>query len=103
MEPMYMNTAALIGVVNADTLDVEVNLGYGVFLKIRVQLHGINVPDDDNEEAKAFVFGFCSADDFILKTFGTDKYGRYVAELWRDSKCLNTLMVDRKLAEKYEG
>ena len=84
-------------VVDGDTVDVDIDLGFGVWLyKERVRLYGIDTPESRTRDkiekiygnaAKEYVKKFC--DDkkgMILKTKTYDskgKFGRIMGELWR--------------------
>lgn len=52
---MYEYSATLVRVVDGDTLDAIIDLGFGVQVKKRIRLHGINAPESrtrDLEEKK---------------------------------------------------
>lgn len=42
---MYTYKARLIKIIDGDTVDAEIDLGFGVFLKQRIRLYGINTPE----------------------------------------------------------
>ena len=42
---MYTYKAKLMRVVDGDTVDAEIDLGFGVFMKQRIRLYGINTPE----------------------------------------------------------
>ena len=83
----YRYNATILGVVDGDTFDAMVDLGFGVFRKERFRVYGINAPERNKD-------GWHSAksDLSFLLTTGTakriatfkdrrDKYGRYVADV----------------------
>jgi micrococcal nuclease len=90
----YRYRAKAIYVVDGDTIDVIIDLGFNVFNKHRVRLYGIDTPElkssDLNErvranEAKALVIDLLTKHpDVEIVTYKdqTDKYGRYLAEVW---------------------
>ncbi len=108
-------------VVDGDTVDVDIDLGFGVWLKNeRVRLYGIDTPEsrtrDDIEKiygkaASAFVEKFCDDEKgMILKTKSYDskgKFGRIMGELWRVTnfadKSLNQYLVEKNHAVPYYG
>jgi len=53
---MYIYNAKCLRVVDGDTLDAQVDLGFDTFKKIRIRLVGINTPEsrtrDLEEKAK---------------------------------------------------
>tara|TARA_R100001509_G_C4807027_1_gene195104 strand:+ start:108 stop:536 length:429 start_codon:yes stop_codon:yes gene_type:complete len=108
-------------VVDGDTVDVDIDLGFGVWLyKERVRLYGIDTPESRTRDkiekiygnaAKEYVKKFC--DDkkgMILKTKTYDskgKFGRIMGELWRvtnfTDKSLNEYLVEKYHAVPYYG
>ena len=118
---MYEYNVELVRVVDGDTVDVNIDLGCGVWLhKERVRLYGIDTPESrtrDLEEKKygkiatKFVENFL--DDpkgLILKTAQYDasgKFGRILGTLWRKTdfadKSVNDYLIDKHLAVPYNG
>ena len=108
-------------VVDGDTVDVDIDLGFGVWLyNERIRLYGIDTPESrtrDLEEkkyglaAKEFVKGFC--DDkagmtLKCKTYDSKgKFGRIMGELWRVTnyadKSLNEYLIEKHHAVPYYG
>jgi len=91
---MYKYKAKLIKIIDGDTLDVLVDLGFGIFHKIRLRLIGINTPEIFGrhvKEEKPLGLKFkhkleeilSSEDEFIVRTYKDKKgkYGRYLAEI----------------------
>ena len=93
---MYEYRAKLVKVVDGDTLDLEVDLGFGVKKVDRFRLAGINTPElnrkDEREAglaAKAFVEEwFEDGVELYIETQKDKqgKYGRYIATVWSSSK-----------------
>ena len=113
---MWEYFAVVDRVVDADTLDLRVDLGFGVLLKERFRLARIDAWEVRGEErpqglvAKARVEELCPVGSRILIATEKDKgkYGRYIAEiilLGADDKLtnLNDLLVEEGHAEFYEG
>ena len=94
---MYEYRCKVVKIIDGDTVDVDIDLGFGVWLhKERVRLYGIDTPESrtrDLEEkkyglaAKDFLTGMLDDDQIILKTHKdkTGKFGRILGELWRTS------------------
>jgi len=103
-------------VVDGDTVDVDIDLGFGVWLtNERVRLYGVDTPESRTRDkvekiyglaAKDFVKKFC--DDkvgMILKTKTYDskgKFGRIMGELWRITDYADK-SVNEYLIEKHHG
>ena len=117
---MYEYRCKLIKVIDGDTMDIDIDLGFGVWLKgERVRLYGIDTPESrtrDLEEkryglaAKSFATKFLDDEWLVLKTKEYDakgKFGRILGELWRTTdfadKSLNDYMIEKHHAVKYYG
>ena len=117
---MYEYRCKVVKIIDGDTVDVDIDLGFGVWMhKERVRLYGIDTPESrtrDLEEkkyglsAKAFLTGML--DDpagIILKTHkdATGKFGRILGELWRTTnyadQSINDYMVEKHHAAAYMG
>ena len=81
----------MVRVVDGDTVDVDIDLGFGVWLrKQRIRLYGIDTPLEllmmlkKYMGAKDFLVKWTNAGDLTLKTFkdGKGKFGRILGELW---------------------
>ena len=47
---MYKYNARLIRVIDGSTIDANIDLGFGVFVKQRIRLFGIRCPDPKNKD-----------------------------------------------------
>jgi micrococcal nuclease len=105
-------------VVDGDTIDVEIDLGFNVSFSQRVRLAGIDTPEsrtkDLNEkklglEAKDWLKSkLKDAEDIIIKTElpdSSEKYGRILGWLHIKGydKSLNQMMIDEGYAWGYMG
>ena len=119
---MYEYRATLLKIVDGDTVDVDIDLGFGVVLSNqRIRLYGIDTPESrtrDLEEKKCGKLAAKYIEDHIKvsssftlrsKLDGKGKYGRilgelicYVPEFDREMS-LNDAMITKKLAVKYFG
>ena len=113
---MYEYKCKMVKVVDGDTVDVDIDLGFGVWMRDqRIRLYGIDTPEsrtsDDQEKiyglaAKDFVVKWTNAGDLSLKTFKDDrgKFGRILGEIWYGEKHnVNQLLVDNHHAVRYHG
>ena len=113
---MYEYRAKVIKVIDGDTIDVDIDLGFCVILaKQRIRLYGIDTPESrtsDKEEkfygkiSSAFMKDHCPRGSYItLRTYldSKGKYGRILGEIIVDDKNLNKLMVEKSLAVEYYG
>ena len=117
---MYEYRVKIRRVVDGDTVDVDIDLGFGVWLQNeRVRLYGIDTPESrtrDKEEkkygllAKAFLKDMLGKDS-VLKTHkdGKGKFGRILGEfIVYDAKTdshmsVNKIMIREHHAAEYFG
>lgn len=115
---MYQYNAIITKVIDGDTVDVDIDLGFEVWLRNqRIRLYGIDTPEsrtsDKTEKvfgnlAKAKVLEFCPVGSQIILQTKTDdsrgKYGRILGELiTKDGTNVNTFLVDNAYAVSYFG
>tara|TARA_R110000824_G_scaffold381504_1_gene574264 strand:+ start:7234 stop:7602 length:369 start_codon:yes stop_codon:yes gene_type:complete len=88
---MYEYEIKVLRVVDGDTVDAQVDLGFRVHHNIRIRLYGINTPEVRTRDAEEKVRGKAAsarlqelldgADRIILKSHGVGKFGRCLGEL----------------------
>ena len=114
---LYHYRAKVLRVVDGDTVDVMLDLGFNVSLKERVRLYGINAPEsrtrDKSEKvkglaAKDFVVEWTAdrADDIVIVTRidKRGKYGRILGTIMTESgENLNEIMIKEGHAVEYLG
>ena len=113
---MYEYRCKVSRVIDGDTVDVDIDLGFGVWLhKERVRVLGIDTPESrtrDKEEkkyglaAKAFVKDFFRIGDVVLTTKKYDakgKFGRILGDIIVDDKSLSETMIQEHHAVAYHG
>ena len=115
---MYEYNCKIVRVVDGDTVDVDIDLGFDVWLKNqRIRLYGIDTPESRTSDkvekvfgnlAKAKVLHFCPVGEQIVLQTKTDdsrgKYGRILGELiTKDGVNVNTYLVDNAYAVQYFG
>ena len=112
---MYEYKCTVVNVVDGDTVDVDIDLGFGVWMrKQRIRMYGIDAPESRTSDkvekvygmaAKDFVIKWTNAGDLVLKTFkdGKGKYGRILGELWYNDVNINQRMIEEHHAVKYYG
>ena len=118
---MYEYNATIRRVVDGDTVDVTLDLGFDILYNSRIRLHGIDTPESrtrDLEEkkyglaAKAFVEAYLPVGSIRKLTTVKDKTGKYGRILGKfkayDSYTdawvnLNQLMIIKHHAVEYKG
>ena len=99
----YQYWASVSRIIDADTLELIVSLGFNITLKERFRLIGINCPETygvkktseeyaRGMEALDFVRSKISQGDWVEVIIFFDrreKYGRWLCEVWIESESLN--------------
>ena len=95
--------AKIVNVVDGDTCDIEVDLGFSVKVKHRFRLAGINTPERGQPgwDAATNFLRTCMDKPAVLEVTKLDKYGRYLATIFADSVNLNAQMLTLGLAVPY--
>jgi len=113
---MYNYKSKMLRVVDGDTVDVEMDLGFGVFMKTRVRLMGIDTPESRTRNLAEKSWGLAAKKrlqdlledkEFVLQTKlqKKGKFGRVLGTLKtiKDEIDINQLLVLEGLAIPYEG
>ena len=83
---LHTYAAALDRVIDGDTLEVRIDLGFDVWKTEHIRLRGIDAPELNTKAGRAariFVLEKLENIEFvILRTYKTDKYARYVTDLF---------------------
>ena len=102
-------------VVDGDTCDAFIDLGFDTFVKKRIRFHGVDTWESrtrNKEEkkkglaAKEFTKQFLTEEDtFVLQSKGVGKYGRCLGIIYNNdfSKCLNEELKKEGHAYEYHG
>lgn len=113
---MYTYNAKVERVVDGDTVDALVDLGFDTWKKVRIRLHGIDAWESRTRDldekkkglaAKEFLINKLESNDnkFVLKSHGVGKYGRCLGELFLQENgwSLNEILITEGHAKKYIG
>jgi len=113
---MYEYSCTVKRVVDGDTVDVILDLGFDILYKSRVRLFGIDTPEsrtrDKDEKARgkmasAFLENAINnGNSVVIQTKLKDskgKFGRVLGDVVVDGVNINQSMVDNHLAVKYFG
>ena len=111
---MFEYNATVIRVVDGDTIDAMVDLGFSTFKKIRIRMHGINAPESrtrDLEEkkrglaAKARLTELLEDADnkFILVSHGVGKFGRCLGDIRINDASVNLQLINEGHGTEYFG
>ena len=115
---MFEYKARLVKVVDGDTIDVDLDLGFGVWLmKQRVRFYGINTPESRTRDLEEKKRGLAAKDRVVelienceelsIKTIlnkkARGKYGRILANIMADGINVNQTLVSEGHAVEYFG
>jgi len=116
---MYKYNAKLDRVVDGDTVDALVDLGFDTWKKVRIRMHGMNAPESrtrDLEEkakgiaAKVRLEELLESGRFILQSMGVGKFGRCLGIIYvNDSNTkhldvnVNKTLITEGHAVEYHG
>ena len=109
----FVYNCTLVKVVDGDTIDVDIDLGFGVWLhKQRVRFAGIDTPESRTRdlaekklglEAKARVQELCQG-DIKVKSLGKGKYGRILGIPYTaDGEDMCQKLISEGHAVEYHG
>ena len=115
---MYEYKVKITRVVDGDTVDAEVDLGFDTFIKDRIRLMGLDTPESRTRNKKEKALGVAAKaylkellkenkGDIILRTSkeGKGKFGRILGTLLiYDGKTnVNQMLIDEGHARDYFG
>lgn len=107
IENYYRGT--VINVVDGDTVDIRIEMGFNIFAVKRFRLSGINAPEMSDStngiDSKSVMEKLILGKDVIVNTYydHTDKYGRFLATIFSDDgqTNINETMIRLGKAEVY--
>jgi len=114
---LYNYKACINRVVDGDTIDVDIDLGFNIWLyNERVRLLGIDAPPPRSRDLEEKAAGLLSA-DVLSKLLPVDldiivtidilqprgKYGRIVGTVYKNGDNINHYMIDNNYAVSYNG
>lgn len=106
----------VLKVVDGDTVDVEIDLGFDLTKKERVRLGGIDTPESRTRDLEEKKLGLqakdylksliMNADKLIVRTEKDGKFGRMIGYLYMNPDAtvsLNQMLIDEGFAWMYDG
>ena len=122
MSERFWYGATVLGVIDGDTIDLMIDLGFNIHHKIRVRLYGVNTPESRTKDlaekelglkAKKFTQDWLTNHKWVyVNTIPdkNDKYGRILARIFssddisnQTTACLNTDIIQAGFAREYYG
>ena len=120
---MYQYNATLVRVVDGDTVDAIIDLGFDIQVKKRIRLAGINAPESRTRNKVEKKLGLAAkerlieildgaANVFEIESKELGKYGRVLGKLYINKLagkdvltqvCINEILVTEGHATEYDG
>ena len=112
---MYEYKCKIVRVVDGDTVDVDVDLGWSTFrCGERIRLYGVDTPECRTRDVKEKKAGLAAKDfvtrrlqhggTYTLTTKEKGKFGRYLGVIFfEDGTSINAALVEENLAVAYHG
>lgn len=111
---MFQYRAQLIRIIDGDTIDALIDLGFAVWVKKRIRLYGIDAWESRTKDKREKVKGLHAKDrlteilnscegKFTLQSHGVGKFGRCLGELFTDTSdiSINRTLVREGHAVEY--
>jgi len=124
---LYFYSISNIRVIDGDTIDADIDLGFSISIRRRVRLEGIDAPEtrlqskiSDPEQrkkekllgikSKDFLYSICESNKIYLISNKLDKYGRVLGEIFfieddlgveENYTSINQLMISKGYASVY--
>ena len=119
---MYTYKITPVKIIDGDTIDAEIDLGFDVKIKKRIRFMGINTPESRTRDLEEKARGLAAKDrvkqllegckNITLKSHGVGKFGRCLGEIHIDMVdgqenltlvSLNELLINEGHATEYHG
>lgn len=106
---MYTYKAKITNVVDGDTVDADIDLGFYMTAKIRFRLSRIDTPEVRGPErpeglkAKQFLIDLLEKHEYncTIKTEKAGKFGRWLADIYIGDLNVNDYLVENGHAKLY--
>ena len=112
----FVYNAKLKRVVDGDTVDAYIDLGFDVWVTKRIRFKGVDTWEKRTRNKQEKILGLAATafttehlekndGKFLIKSHGLGKYGRVLGEifLYNESKSLNQLLIEEGHAYVYDG
>jgi micrococcal nuclease len=108
---MYSYNAKIINIVDGDTVDAEIDLGFKLKITHRLRLIGIDTPELTAPDPQLRQLAQIAKDYMVEKllnqtvkinTYKADSFGRYLAEIYIESFSVNDYLIESGMAKKWK-
>lgn len=113
--PYSYRVKSIKKVIDGDTFDCIMDLGFDVLLEARVRMMGMDTPESRTRDLEEKKFGLLAkeyltmkleAEDIIVRTEVDNekgKFGRILGWVWANGVNINQQMIDENMAVAYHG
>ena len=114
-QPYSYRVKSIKKIIDGDTFDCIMDLGFDVLLEARVRMMGIDTPESRTRDLEEKKFGLL-AKEYLTEKLATEdlivttevdnekgKFGRILGWVWADGINVNQNMIDENMAVAYHG
>ena len=108
MNPVFCYKAYVYNVVDGDTFDARVDVGFKIEMNLRFRMSKINAPEKrgasraEGLRSTVWLEEQILEKDVVVETFKSGSFGRWLAIVYIDGVEVNQLMVDKGFAVPYK-
>ena len=104
----------LVKVVDGDTIDAIIDLGFNIFVEKRIRLYGIDTPECRTRDKQEKVRGLAAKQKLkellsqnkqaiFIESFGEGKFGRLLAKIYVEDQDIIETMITEGYGKQYDG
>jgi micrococcal nuclease len=112
--PYSYRVKSIVKIIDGDTFDCIMDLGFDVLLEARVRMYGIDTPESRTRDLEEKKFGLLAKDwlgnhlndDIVISTELDNekgKFGRVLGTVWAEGININEKMIEEHMAVRYHG
>ncbi len=113
--PYSYRVKSIVKIIDGDTFDCIMDLGFDVLLEARVRMMGIDTPESRTRDLEEKKFGLLAKEWLIEKLDGEElivttevdnekgKFGRILGTVWAEGININEQMIEEHMAVRYHG
>ncbi|MGL4398667.1 MAG: thermonuclease family protein [Luteolibacter sp.] len=105
--PYFYDRVTLVRIVDADTVVLKVDCGFHIVCEQMFRLRGIDAPElrrkesaEAGKKATEALRGRIEGKSLSIATHKSDKYGRYLCDLFAGGENVNAWLVDNGFARR---
>ena len=110
---MYNYRFEVTRIIDGDTVDGIIDLGFDILTRVRVRLAGIDTPESRTRNLEEKKYGIeakekleeliDAADELSIQSHGKGKFGRVLGTLYNNGNSINQTLIDEGYAIEYRG